>query len=67
LQKDNEQKEMSIMRLNTTNINNTFHGKIVIPIPNWLAWLRWLDSNKISRFITISWGESTGKDIKELE
>ncbi len=46
------------MRLRTSHVNNRFWFKIVIPIPKWIAWFRWLDSGEISRFIVITWGKN---------
>lgn len=47
------------MKLDTVNVNNTFRGTIVIPIPQWIAKFRWLDiNNRLDRHIIISWGKS---------
>ena len=45
------------MKLRTSHVNNHFWGTIVIPIPKWISWFRWLDSASIQRFVVISMGK----------
>jgi len=46
------------MNFRTSGVNNNFWGTLVIPIPNWIAWFRWLDSSRLPRFLVISWGKN---------